>query len=460
MATAGHPASSPTSFFSPDAFAARGYPHEAWEDLRRHDPVAWCTPSGHRPFWAITRHADVVRISKDPATFASGPGVTVIGADPAGRGGMTPWRALRAALDAGIVRKPRLARVLFEAIRSVRRRGTPEAVLRHLLTMDPPEHGTFRRILTRRFTPRGLAPFEPEVRRLAAEAVARCSTRLMDPLRRGEAFDFVEEVASYFPVAVVMHLLGAPREDWPRLVRWSNEVVGHHDAEYAGGTSPVDTVLRAWLGLFDYFLGLVARRRREPGDDLVGALVAARVDGRPLSDFELLSYCFLLTLAGNETTRNASSGAILAWMDFPQERERLRADPGLLPSAVEEVVRFTSPILHFARTATRDVELHGRKIRAGERVVLFYASANRDESVFHDPMRFDVGRHPNPHLGFGIGEHFCLGANLARLELRLLLEALLRLPPLEPAGPVERLRSNFVGGVKHLPVRFAAGGGR
>ena len=454
MAAVDRPTHDADAFFSPDVFAAHGYPWAAWAELRRHDPVSWCEPTGHEPFWAVTRHADVVQVSKDPARFASGRGVTAIDSGAAGRGGMTPWRALRAALDAGIVRKPRLVRVLIEAIRSVRRQGTPEAVLRHLLTMDPPEHGAFRGLLTRRFTPRGLAPIYADVRRLADEAVAGCAERIADPARRTERFDFVEEVASFFPVAVIMHLLGAPREDWPQLVRWSNQVVGHHDAEYVGRSTPADTVLRAWLGLFDYFFELVARRRREPADDLVGALVAARIDGRPLSDFELLSYCFLLTLAGNETTRNASSGAMLAWIEHPAERERLRADPTLIDSAVEEVVRWTSPIIHFARTATREVELGGRRIAAGRRScsstplrIATNASSSSPSASTSRAARTRTSASESASTSAS-------ARNLARLELRLLFDALLRLPPLERAGPVERLRSNFVGGVKHLPVRF------
>jgi cytochrome P450 len=188
----------------------------------------------------------------------------------------------------------------------------------------------------------------------------------------------------------------------------------------------------------------------------VSALAAARVGGRALGDFELLCYCFLLVLAGNETTRNASSGGMLALLERPALARRLREEPALLDSAVEEIVRWSAPIVYFARTATRDVELAGRRIRRGDRLALFYPSANRDEAVFPDPDVFDPARDPNPHLSFGIGEHFCLGANLARLELRALFgELLRRLPPLAAAGPPARLRSNFVGGVKHLPVRFA-----
>jgi cytochrome P450 len=320
--------------------------------------------------------------------------------------------------------------------------------------MDPPEHRAFRSLLSARFSARALAPLEPVVREMADAVVARVAEDAA--VRSGRPFDFVTEIAARFPLAVIMHMLGCPAEDHDRVLRWSNAIVGFLDEEYGDAEAPFDAIEEARLAIFDYFARHVARQRREPRDDLVGLLARARVDGKPLGDFEILSYCFLLALAGNETTRNASSGGLLALLERPEELERLRREPGLLAPAVEEIVRWTSPIVYFQRTAARDVELAGRRIRAGDRLALFYPSANRDESVFAEPERFDVGRRPNRHLGFGIGEHFCLGAHLARMELRVLLRSLLdRLPPLELAGPVVRLRSNFVGGIKHLPLRAA-----
>jgi len=199
----------------------------------------------------------------------------------------------------------------------------------------------------------------------------------------------------------------------------------------------------------------VAERRRQPREDLVSVLVQGRIDGEPLADFDILSYCFLLAVAGNETTRNATSGGLLALVENPREQDRLRADPGLQPSAVEEVLRWTSPVIHFCRTAAADTEVGGQTIRKGDLLVLFYPSANRDEAVFPEPFRFDVGRSPNEHLAFGIGEHFCLGANLARIELTAIFaEVMRRMEGIELAGPVERVRSAFVGGIKRMPIRF------
>jgi cytochrome P450 len=442
-------------FFHPARFAAEGYPYEEWRRLRREDPVAWIDAPGFEPFWAVTRHADIARIARDPASFSSSPGNLI---RPRAFAGVRqiPLRAtLRAALRTGLVFHPRAVRVVVDAALRARRAGSAQGSLRMLLNMDPPEHGAFRRLLSRRFTARGLAPFEAGIRALAAESVERVAAR-GQPARRAEPFDFVTELAARFPMAVISELLGVPRSDFDRLFRWSNAIVGADDPEYAIGASLVDTIEEARLGLFDYFARHVARRRRAPGPDLVSALAAARVDGRALSDFELLCYCFLLVLAGNETTRNATSGGMLALLERPGLQDRLRERPELLDTAVEEIVRWSAPIVYFARTATRDVELAGRRIRGGDRLALFYPSANRDEAVFAEPDVFDPARDPNPHLSFGIGEHFCLGANLARLELRAIFEEMLRrLPPLVAAGPPQRLRSNFVGGLKHLPVRFA-----
>jgi cholest-4-en-3-one 26-monooxygenase len=454
----GAPAPDPAGFFSPAGFAARGYPYEEWARLRREEPVARIEGAELEPFWAVTRHADIARVSRDPGTFASAPGNLIRPRGASGRSQIPLATTLRAALRTGIVLRPTVLRVVMQAALRARRAGSAEGSLKMLLNMDPPQHGAFRRLLSRRFTARGLAPFVPGIRKLAEDCVEDVARRAADPERHEQAFDFVTELAARFPMAVVCELLGVPRSDFARLFRWSNAIVGADDDEYALAASLGDTIEEARLGLFDYFARHVAQRRRHPGEDLVSQLAGATVEGGPLGDFEILCYCFLLLLAGNETTRNATSGGMLAFLERPGLWQRLRGQASRLEGTVEEVVRWSAPIVYFARTATRNVELGGRPVRRGDRVALFYPSANRDEAVFREPDAFDPGRAPNPHLSFGIGEHFCLGANLARLELRLLFGAMLRrLPDLEPAGPASRLRSNFVGGVKHLPVRFAAG---
>ena len=239
------------------------------------------------------------------------------------------------------------------------------------------------------------------------------------------------------------------------MFRLSNTLLGAADPEYQHGATLKDTADRARIEFMEYFRRLSDERRRKPADDFITALVNARLDGAPLPEWELLSYYVLLIVAGNETTRNATSGGLLALIENPGELAKLRRDPGLVPSAVEEIVRWVSPVIQFCRTALEDVELNGTTIRAGEACCIFYPSANRDEEVFPDPFTFRVDRTPNEHYGFGIGVHFCLGANLARLELQEIFRRLVaRVERVEVAGPVERMHSSFVGGIKRLPLRW------
>jgi cholest-4-en-3-one 26-monooxygenase len=401
-----------------DRYASRGYPHDAWSVLRRDDPVHRCEGAGFEPFWAITRHADVAFVSKHPERFASGPRLTLFPRD---------------VLPPGV---------------------TEAQVLRMLLNLDPPDHGVQRAILARHFTPAALRGLEARVRDLAREIVEPVVARARDA--GGETtLDFVEQVAAPLPLFVILELLGAPRADAPALLALSNQVVGLADPEYAHGAEPPVAAFQAWSGLFQYFVGLVADKRRAPGDDLVSRLAASDAGGRPLEDHELLSYCFLLLTAGNETTRNAIAGGLAALAEHGEQWRRLGKDPRLLATAPDELVRWTSPIVYFCRTATEDGVLGGKRIAAGDVVALFYASANRDESVFEAPFSLDVARDPNPHLGFGIGEHFCLGASLARMEIRAAYaEWLAAVEEIALDGPIARLRSSFTGGIKHLPVRL------
>jgi cholest-4-en-3-one 26-monooxygenase len=250
-------------------------------------------------------------------------------------------------------------------------------------------------------------------------------------------------------------MLGVPRQDWDLMFALGNMTLGNEDPEYQVDGSAQKTGAQAQADIFNYFMKLIGDRRANPGPDLVSALVHGEIEGDKLSDIEVLFNCFLLILGGQETTRNAISGGMDALMHNPGDRDRLARDASLMPTAIEEILRWTSPITHIMRTATRDVELRGRQIHAGDRVVIWNPSGNRDEEVFADPFRFDIERQPNDHIAFGYGEHFCLGANLARVELRVMLDELLRrMPDMTPAGAPERLRSNLVAGIKHLPVTF------
>jgi cholest-4-en-3-one 26-monooxygenase len=320
-----------------------------------------------------------------------------------------------------------------------------------LISMDPPQHGVYRQMVSKRFTPAAIRRYHPDVERIAKEVV----DALIERGDSGEC-DFVRAVAAPLPIAVIAWMLGVPREDWERLFDWTNRTIGAGDPEYREeGKTPQETGRGAMIELFQYFTKLVEEKKRNPKDDLVTFFSRLEVDGKPLPFMEVLTWAFLIVIAGNETTRNATSGGMLAFVQHQDELRKLQRDPRLLDSAVEEVLRWTSPIIHFARTATCDFELRGRKIRQGQSVALFYPSANRDEEVFEDPFEFRIGRNPNRHLAFGVGEHFCLGAHLARLELRVAYKHLLhRIEEVELAGPVERLRSTLVGGVKHLPIRY------
>jgi cytochrome P450 len=267
--------------------------------------------------------------------------------------------------------------------------------------------------------------------------------------------DFVRDVSARITIAVIAEMLGVPRRDWELLFRWTNEIIAPQDPEFQKGSTPKETLDRARFELFTYFNDLSNARRAQPTDDIVSVVANGSVEGAPLPPVELRSYYFLLVVAGNETTRNAMTGGMLAFLDNPGEWDKLRRDSSLLDSAVEEIVRWTTPVIQFARTATRDYALRGKTIRKGESVCLFYASGNRDEEVFTDPFAFRVDRQPNPHIAFGMGEHVCLGAHLARLELRHAFAQLRqRLETCEPAGPVERVRSSFVGGIKRVPMRW------
>jgi len=401
----------------PDWYVAHGYPHDAWRMLRREAPVHWFDRFAGDPFWAITKYDDVVTISRQPDLFPS----------------------------------------------SVRNVIVPDRVdeeepvrLNMILNMDPPEHGAYRRLVSKRFTPRALA--------LRAEDIEHIAIEILDQLeargREGEC-DFVDAVAAPLPIAVIAWILGVPREDWRLLFDWTNQSIGAGDPEYQRpGETPRETGRRAQVELFTYFSKLLAAKRKRPGDDLISALVNARLDeGHALPDIDLLAYYFLVVVAGNETTRNATSSGLLALAEHPEQWRWLVANPERVASAVEEIVRWTSPVIHFARTASHDTEIRGQRIRAGETVCLFYASANRDEDAFADPDVFRLARDPNRHLGFGVGEHFCLGSHVARTELQVIFRHLAaRLRDFEVTGPPARLRSSLVGGVKHLPIRYTLHG--
>ncbi|MGO9602203.1 MAG: cytochrome P450 [Candidatus Binataceae bacterium] len=401
------------NIIGPDYYQQRGYPHREWTYLRQHKPVYWYDGQYAKPFWAITKHADIIQIAKQPQLFTNRPRIVIFTDEQGGYG------------------------------------EQQEPPFRHLLTMDPPQHGEYRSIMSRRFTPRAVSDLRPKIERITRD--------VCDSIGGRSECDFVVDVAAKIPLAVIAELLGCPRKDWDQLFRWSNEIIGAGDPEFQRpGETQQQTAERARIELFQYFAAMMSERQKIPTDEVSSVVANATLpNGEAMPPMEMLGYYFLLVLAGNETTRNATSGGLQAFIDNPEQFARLKKDPSLIKSAVEEIVRWVTPVIHFARTASADTEVRGQKIRQGETVCLFYASANRDEEVFDRPFEFDIGRDPNPHIAFGIGEHFCLGANLARLELEVIFSELAkRLESAELAGPIERLRSSFVGGIKHMPIRF------
>jgi cholest-4-en-3-one 26-monooxygenase len=383
--------------------------------LRREAPVYWYERPDVHPFWAITKHADIVEVSRQSELFNALP-------------------AERQML------------AIFK-IRPGQEQNSDEPILRQLLNMNPPEHGAYRAVVNRRFTPRAVGQLRAQIEDVTAE--------LLDTTVGRTECDFVTEVSAKLPLAVIAEMFGIPRSDWPMMFRLSNQMIGPEDPEYAKSESIRETLEAARMEFFQYFSGLITDRQKNQRDDLSSALAHGCVHAQAMPMFETLSYFALLIIAGNETTRNATTGGLYALIQNPDQWQHLKGDPSLIPSAVDEIIRWVSPVIQFTRVATRDAVVRGQKIREGDVLCLFYPSANRDEEVFEEPFKFDIARTPNPHLAFGIGEHYCLGANLARLELQIMFQQLAqRLESVELTGPIERMRSSFVGGIKHMPIRY------
>jgi cholest-4-en-3-one 26-monooxygenase len=385
---------------------AREVPHEMFALLRREAPVFRHAEPDGPGFWAITKHADVLAISRDNETFSSELGATFIDTQT----------------DEALA-KMRLS----------------------ILNMDPPKHHRYRRLVSKGFTPRMIGRLQDKIEERAVRIVD-------DVIDKGEC-EFVEEVAAQLPLQIICEMIGLPEADWPRMFHLSNKLIGFDDPDLQ--TTP-EIGEQAAFEIFGYCDQIAADRRANPRDDIMTALVHAEVDGERLDDVDLNLFFVTLVVAGNETTRNLINHSMLALIDRPDEAERLRKDPSLWATAVDEMLRWGTSIHNFRRTTTRPTEIRGQAIDAGEKVVMYYMSANRDEDVFDDPMRFDVGRHPNEHVTFGGGGvHYCLGANLARAEIRATMQQLVdRLRDFELTGPARRLRSDFVNGIKTMPVRF------
>ncbi len=393
--------------YDPDGYVA-GPPHEVFTRLRKEQPVTWQDMPDGTGYWAVLRHADVVHVAREPVLFSAATGGVVLED--------LPPESLAMMQDM-------------------------------LLAMDPPRHLAYRRSASPHFAPRVMARLENRIREICRD--------IFDTTGSGTV-DFVHDVCAKLPSQVVGELMGIPREDWPRIHQWSEMNSGGQDPDIAAAYA-ADAAMGATVDMAMYAIELAGRRRAEPADDLTTLMLAVEVDGQAMTDGQFGSFFVQLVTAGNDTTRTMLSSGLLALLQHPDQLAQLRADPSLLPDALEEILRWANPLHYFRRTATADTRLGRASIRAGDKVAMMYTSANRDEAVFVRPQEFDIHRNPNPHLSFGTGEHFCLGIHLARLEGRVFFEELFaRYPEIALAGEPRRQRSNLNNALKELPVTLTA----
>jgi len=387
-------------------------PHEWFTELRREAPVYWHDEADGPGFWAVTKYDDCVNVNRDYEHYSSAKRTALM------------WDMPDEQLE-----QQRLM----------------------MLNMDPPLHTRYRRLVNKGFTPRIVNELEQKIHQATDSIIDTV-------IEKGQA-DFVTDIAAELPLQVIADLLGVPQDDRHAMFDWSNRMIGQEDPEFQHTAGGEEFAQEAAMELFAYAAQLFETKRMDPSTDLMSVLTSVEIDGDKLSELELELFFLLLTVAGNETTRNLISGAMHAFFQHPDQWERLLADRSLIPSATEEMLRFVTPVMNFRRQTTVPVEIRGQKIGENQKVVFFHISANRDEDVFDDPDSFDITRSPNPHMAFGGGgPHFCLGANLARMEIRVMFQHVLdRLPDIRLDGEVQRLQSAFINGVKHIPVAFTPG---
>ncbi len=387
------------------------FPHDLYTELRTRPALTWLEPDGFNPFWAIVKHADITEISTQPDKFINAPRT-----------------------------------IISDRIRDRVQAAAPKM----LINMDPPEHRAYRRFVNAWFVPRNIKRLEDRMRRSA--------TDLVDMMSAAGTWngDFVFDIAAIHPLRLITHLFDLPDTEEKRLIEIANQAFGTEDPEFRVGGGTETDMMGQLMQVMRYFNELLQARRKKPGEDLASAIATAEINGKPIGMMEAIGYYFIILTAGHETTRTAMSGGMHALLQNPAELRKLKANPNLVEPAVEEMIRWTSPVSQFGRTAVEDYNLRGVTIRKGQSVCLFYGAANRDEEIFEDPFAFRIDRNPNPHLGFGIGEHFCLGASLARLEMNVFFEEFIRrvdVDSIEQTGDAEYMSTFFVGGVKHLPMR-------
>ena len=391
--------------YDPDLYVD-GPIHEIFADLRRTDPVHWQEMPGEPGYWAVMKHSDVAHVARNPELFS-------------------------AEQQGVILENPPPAQL--------------ERTRNMLLMMDPPRHTAYRKPLADSFKSKVIAGLEDRVRSICRDVMAQAAER--------REVEFCHEVAGLVPSQVVGELVGIPKDDWPQIRDWAEQATSSQDPDLASEESYTD---EGMVEMAMYAIGFAQQRRSEPPrEDLASLILAGNFGDGPMSEIEFGSFFVQLVVAGNDTTKTMLSSGVLAMLQHPDQLKELRSDRSLLPGAVEEVLRWANPLHYFRRTATADTEIRGVPVKAGDKVAMWYTSANRDEDVFADPQRFDIDRRPNPHLSFGIAQHFCLGVHLARLEGRVFFEELLKaFPSIEANGDVKRIRSNLNNGLKVLPLRL------
>lgn len=399
----------PLLLIDPQCYADHGYPHEAWTLLRNEAPVERFEPEGWLPFWAITKHAHIVEVSKQPAVFLNEPGMTFV--------------------------------PLYDG------KVQDQIPLRTIINMDPPDHREFRKVAAPYFTPRAVGALSGLVDQTARD--------LIDEMGEEGECDFITDIASMHPLKIIARILGVPETDEPFILRLTNELFGNADPEFQRDPDRMAAMTSLFGEFWEYFGRIMADRRANPTDDFASVIANATVNGEPMGELETMGYCLITFTAGHETTRGSIGGGLRALIDHPDQMRRWANDPDMTLMAIDEIVRYVTPVNHMVRTAACDYTLGGRQIKEGDKLVLFYASANRDEDVFDSPNVLQLDRNPNRHLGFGIGEHYCIGANLARMTSGTLFRELTsRIEVVELAGEPQRTASNLVPGYKHMPIRY------
>jgi len=400
------------AFLTGQTFQNEAYFHAAASKLRSDDPVHWVEHPDFNPFYVLTKHADILDVELHPAEFLNAP------------------------------------RAIMGTKAADENRAMQGHLVKSLVQMDDPEHRLHRNLTADWFLPKNLGKLQGRLDELAERSVQQ----MVD---HGGTCDFASDIAMQYPLYVILAILGLPETDYPRMLRLTQELFGAEDPEFKRDDDAMASLIQTVADFVNYFDGITADRHAQPTDDLSSVIANGIIDGQPIGHKEQLGYYIIAATAGHDTTSNSMSGGLQALIENPDQLARLHADPSLMATAVDEMIRWTSPVKHFMRTATVDYDIRGTTVKAGQDVLLSYWSANRDEDVFVDPYTFDVGRTPNKHLAFGFGIHYCLGAMLARMEMKSLFGALLpRLQHIELAGEPQLTRSTFVSGLKHLPIRY------